>query len=156
MLSLVKIIGTFMYTGFFPFAPATFASAIFAAIYLWVPGGHWLANPWVALCTLVVSVPVSTRLERVYGHDPGCVVIDEVVGMQVVLVGASGVGVAGVAVAFFLFRLFDIVKPYPANRAQALPTGWGIVIDDVVAGIYTRVALVVVAVLFPALGRFGL
>lgn len=155
MTFLAKLIGTFAFTGFFPVAPATFASAVFAAIYAFVPGGHWIAHPLVCVVTLVVSVPVSTALEKRYGEDPGCVVIDEVVGMQLALVWASSVSLWGVALAFLLFRVFDIVKPFPANRSQKLPRGWGVVADDVIAGIYTRVALVVLAAVFHSIGSFA-
>jgi phosphatidylglycerophosphatase A len=155
MTFLVKLIGTFGFTGFFPVAPATFASAVFAAAYAFLPGGQWLAHPLVCAVTLVVSIPVSTALEKRYGKDPGCVVIDEVVGMQAALVWTSGVSVWGVGLAFVFFRIFDIAKPFPANSAQRLPRGWGVVVDDVVAGIYTRIALVVAAAVLPSLGNFA-
>lgn len=154
MTFIAKLIGTFGFTGFFPVAPATFASAVFAAIYAFVPGGRWIAHPVVCALTLIVSVPVSTALEKLYGEDPGCVVIDEVVGMQIALVWASAVSLWGVALAFLFFRVFDIVKPFPANRSQALPRGWGVVADDVIAGVYTRVALVVLAAVFSSIGSF--
>lgn len=154
MTFLIKLIGTFGFTGFFPFAPATFASAVFAAVYFLVPGGEWLVHPIVCAATLVVSVPVSTALEKRYGDDPGCVVLDEVVGMQVALVWTSGVSAWGIVAAFMFFRVFDIVKPFPANRSQALPGGWGVVADDVIAGVYTRVALIALSAAFPGLGSF--
>jgi len=149
-----KIIATFGWTGFFPFAPATFACVVFCAIYWFVPGGEWLVHPVVAAVTLVVSVPVSSYMERDYGEDPGCVVIDEVVGMQVVLVAAAGVSAAGLVVAFFLFRVFDIIKPWPANRSQDWPRGWGIVADDVFAAVYTRLVLIGLSLIWPGLGSF--
>lgn len=155
MKRAITILATFGYTGFFPFAPATFASGVFCAIYYWVPGGHWLVHPVVVGLTLVASIPISTYMEKDHGDDPSCVVIDEIVGMQVILVGAS-VGILGLAAAFFAFRFFDILKPFPINRSQKLPGGWGIVIDDFLAGIYSRVALVLIALLWPSLGRFGL
>jgi len=151
---ITKLIGTFGFTGFFPFAPATFASFVFAVIYQWVPGGHWLAHPVVVALTLVASVPVSTRLEKRYGHDPGCVVIDEVVGMQAALVFARGVSIWGILLVFVFFRIFDIAKPFPAHRSQKLPGGWGIVIDDVIAGVYTRIAVILCALVWPSLGAF--
>jgi phosphatidylglycerophosphatase A len=154
MTFLVKFIGTFAFTGFFPVAPATFASAVFAAVYALVPGGEWLAHPLVCAVTLVVSIPVSTALEKRYGEDPGCVVIDEVVGMQAALVWAGGVSLWGIGLVFVIFRVFDIVKPYPANSAQRLPRGWGVVADDVIAGIYTRIVLIAAAAAFPSLGSF--
>jgi len=152
--AVAKIIATFGYTGFFPFAPATFASGIFCLLYWFVPGGEWLAHPIVVLVTLIISIPVSTMMEKDFGEDPSCVVIDEVVGMQVILVFATGVSMYGVAAAFILFRIFDIWKPYPIDKTQSFPGGWGIVIDDVLAGIYSRVALVLIAMKFGSLGGY--
>ena len=152
---LRKLIGTFAFTGFFPIAPATFASAVFCAIYWLVPGGHWLAHPIVCLATLIISIPVSTALEKEYGEDPSCVVIDEVVGLQVMLVWASALTLPGIISAFLVFRFFDILKPFPINRSQKLPGGWGIVIDDFLAGIYSRVALIILSIWIPSLKGFG-
>ncbi len=150
---VLKLIGTFAFTGFFPIAPATFASLVFLLLYGLVPGGEVLAHPLVALVTLVLSIPVSTRLEKIYGHDAGRIVIDEIVGLQVILVAAAPT-TAGLVLVFFLFRLFDIVKPYPAGRAQKLPTGLGVVSDDFIAGLYTRLVLIVVTFFYPGMGSF--
>jgi len=149
-----KLIGTFGFSGFFPIAPATFASFIFVVLYAGVPGGKVLANPIVVLVTLVLSVPLSTHLEKNYGHDAHCIVIDEVVGMQVIFLWATP-SVIGVILAFFLFRFFDIVKVPPAQQSQRLPRGYGIVCDDIIAGLYTRLALIIVALPFPAVGQFA-
>ncbi len=151
--SVVRAFATFLYTGHFPFAPATFATAVFLLLYWLVPGGHWMAG-WIALAvTLVLSVPASTAMEKRYGKDPHCVVIDEVVGIQVVLVGAAPT-LAGVAAAFLLFRVFDVWKPFPIHRLQSLPGGWGIVADDALAGLYTRAVLVAATLVTGALGKF--
>jgi phosphatidylglycerophosphatase A len=150
---LVTFVGSFLYSGFFPIAPATFASFVFLVIYQFVPGGEWLCHPVVALATLFISVPISTKMETRYGHDAGKIVIDEVVGLQVALVFANPT-LAGVIATFFLFRVFDIVKPFPAGRSQKLPSGWGVVTDDVIAGIYTRAALVLLALVMPRVGNF--
>lgn len=147
-----RIIGTLFYAGFFPIAPATFATLLFVAAYSWIPGGEALAHPVVLLVTLLISVPVSTRVEKQYGTDAGCIVIDEIVGIQIALTLAAP-SAAGVWAAFFLFRLYDIVKPFPAGRSQNLPRGYGVVADDVIAGIYTRLTLIVLSWVFPALGR---
>ena len=155
MGTLYKFVGTFGFTGYFPIAPATFASAIFAAIYWLVPGGTIVAHPIVCVITAVVSIPVSTQLEKIYDKtDPGRIVIDEVVGFQVILVGARDISGIGLIVAFFLFRFFDIAKPFPVRRSQKLPRGWGVVIDDVLAGIYTRTSLVLLAFTFDSLNGF--
>lgn len=149
-----KLLGTFAYTGFFPFAPATFASFVFMALYWLVPGGEWLVQPFVVLATLLISVPVATALEKQYGHDASCIVIDEIVGVQVVLMFAAPT-LAGLIVAFFLWRISDIVKPFPASRAQKWPGGRGVVFDDVFAALYARLAMFVLAYFIPALGNFG-
>ncbi len=152
---LSTLVATFLYTGLFPFAPATFATLVFVAAYWLVPGGDALAS-WIALVvTTIISVPTATRVENARGKDPKCVVIDEVVGIQIALVGATPT-LAGVAAAFVLFRVFDIAKPFPIHRLQAWPGGWGIVADDALAGLYTRAVLVVIAMFTPALGNFGL
>lgn len=151
--ALSTLVATFLYTGFFPFAPATFATAVFLAAYWLFPGGEWLAHWAVLAVTVLISIPASTQIEKTRGKDPSCVVIDEVVGIQIVLVAAEPT-LIGVVSAFLLFRLFDIWKPFPIDRLQSLPGGWGIVADDVLAGLYTRIVLGVVSLVTPALGRF--
>ena len=153
MNALATLVATFLYTGFFPFAPATFATAVFLALYLLVPGGEVLAHWAVLVATAIISVPVSTQVERARGKDPHCVVIDEIVGMQIILVGAQPT-LLGVAVAFLWFRAFDVWKPYPIHRLQSLPGGWGIVADDVLAGLYARVVMVLLSLLTGRLGSF--
>lgn len=143
-----------MYTGLFPIAPATFASLVFAAIYWFVPGGEWLCKWPVVLVTAIVSVPVSTAMEKDHGPDPSRVVIDEVLGMQIVL-GAAAPTLWGVLAAFFVFRVFDILKPWPAGRMQKLPRGWGVVLDDVVAGIQSRIVMLAATYWLPQLGTFA-
>lgn len=155
MNRIVTLFATFFYTGFFPFAPATFATFVFLLIYRLVPGGDWIATWTIFIPTLALSIPASTRMERTHGKDPHCVVIDEVVGIQIVLLGATPT-LAGVVAAFILFRIFDVWKPYPIDRLQSLPGGWGIVADDAVAGIYSRAVLMLAGLATHAFGRFPL
>lgn len=155
MNRVATLFATFFYTGFFPFAPATFATFVFLLVYVLVPGGDWIATWTVFLPTLILSVPASSMVEKERGKDPHCVVIDEVVGIQIVLLGAAP-NLAGVIAAFVLFRIFDVWKPFPIDRLQSLPRGWGIVADDVVAGIYTRAVLMLVGLFTHAFGRFPL
>ena len=155
MNRIVTLFATFFYTGFFPFAPATFATLVFLALYWLVPGGDWIATWTIFIPTLVLSIPASSRMEKTHGKDPHCVVIDEVVGIQVVLLGATP-SLAGVIAAFVLFRIFDVWKQYPIDKLQSLPGGWGIVADDVLAGLYSRIVLVLAGLVTHALGRFPL
>jgi phosphatidylglycerophosphatase A len=93
-------------------------------------------------------------MEKLYGHDPSCVVLDEVVGMQVILVGATGVSLWGLLAAFLLFRVIDIAKPFPVNRSQNLAGGLGVVMDDVLAGIYARIVMVIASLFIPSVGNY--
>jgi len=90
----------------------------------------------ILLVVTLAGLVASERVERLVGRkDPGIIVIDEVAGMTLsvlVLPLTPGVLVA----SFALFRLFDIVKPFPANRSQALPGGLGVMADDLIAGAY--------------------
>jgi phosphatidylglycerophosphatase A len=153
MQRLNVLFGSFLYTGFFPFAPATFATAVFLALYWLLPGGGWMAHWAVLVMTVLLSVPSATAMERRYGEDPSCVVIDEVVGIQIALLGTAPT-LTGVAAAFVLFRIFDVWKPYPIDTLQSLPGGWGIVADDAVAGLYTRIVLMIASAFTPMLGTF--
>jgi phosphatidylglycerophosphatase A len=126
--------------GYAPMAPGTAGSA--AGLLLWclLP-----ASPIVQASTLAVVIVMGSWsggvAERHFGRpDPGQVVIDEVAGMLVTLFLVP-VGWAGALLAFLLFRLADIVKPYPANRLERLPGGIGIMADDLMAGVYANLAL---------------
>ena len=155
MNRLVTCFATFFYTGFFPFAPATFATLVFVLAYALIPGGDWLATYTVLLPTLVLAIPASSRMEATHGKDPHCVVIDEVVGIQIVLLGATPT-IPGLVAAFLLFRIFDVWKPFPIDRLQSLPRGWGIVADDALAGVYSRAVLMLAGLVTHWFGRFPL
>jgi phosphatidylglycerophosphatase A len=119
-----------------------------AAVGLWLipfsPVGLWAALVVVVLVGLWASHRVEAVLER---KDPGVIVIDEVAGMMVsVLLLPRTLGV--LLCAFLLFRLFDIWKPFPAREAQALRGGFGVMVDDLVAGVYSLVLLMGSRMLF--------
>jgi phosphatidylglycerophosphatase A len=128
--------------GYAPVAPGTFGSAVGLAVYaalrlVRVPGAE------IAAIVLVFAVGVwaAARAERHFGcTDPGQVVVDEVAGMLVTLVWIP-VGVSGALAGFVLFRIFDVIKPYPARQLEGLHGGLGIMADDVAAGVYANLAL---------------
>ncbi len=129
-----------------PFAPATFASLLVTPFMLYFMG--W--EPWVQIVVTLVSIwiaiLISTRAEFYYGHDARAIVIDEVVGMMVtfllVPIPEDSLNTVLVLITgFVLFRVFDVLKPFPAGRAQNLPKGQGIVMDDVLAAIYANLVL---------------
>ena len=89
-----------------------------------------------ALAVTAIGVPAATRVERESGgHDPGHVVIDEVAGQWIALIH-SRLDLSHLLAAFLFFRIFDILKPWPARQMERLPAGWGIMFDDLAAGVY--------------------
>lgn len=144
---IIVLFGSFFYTGFAVIAPASFASLVWLLIYLFVPGGEWLAGTVALAVTAPVAVYLSWEMEKFYGEDASCIVIDEIVGMQVSLFMLKPSVTTGI-IAFVLFRIFDIVKPPPVGASQRLSGGFGVVIDDVLAGLYTRIILFVLIYFF--------
>jgi phosphatidylglycerophosphatase A len=128
-------------SGLSPVAPGTAGSAL-GLLLFWPLQELSLTLQIVATVLLfLVAVPASTAVARRVGmEDPGVVVIDEVVGMWVTLLGMPFTP-AVAAVGFLLFRAMDVIKPYPARDLESLPGGWGIMWDDVVAGIYAQLLL---------------
>lgn len=137
---LTKVFASGLFSGFSPVASGTVGSAVGLAFYI-VPG---FEQPYVLLplCVLVfvLGVKASASMEKVYGHDPAEVTIDEVLGMWISLLFLPKRILIAV-VAFFIFRILDIVKPYPARRFDNLHGGYGIMLDDVISAIYTNLIL---------------
>jgi phosphatidylglycerophosphatase A len=150
MTRLALLLATVGCIGYFPIAPGTIGSAGGLLVFaLLLPLRSPLAEVAVILGLGAAGVWASQVAARhLGGEDPGPVVIDEVVGMLVTLAfvpAGWGVALAG----FFLFRIFDILKPYPASRFERLPGGWGVMADDVMAGIYANLGLRLLMVLAP-------
>jgi len=105
-------------------------------------------DPWIpaivgaaALLILAMGVPAATAAEGYFGRkDPGQVIIDEVMGQMVALVVNPRVGWKWWLAAYLLFRVFDVIKPFPARRLERLRGGWGIMLDDFAAGVWALVA----------------
>jgi phosphatidylglycerophosphatase A len=131
---------TFFYTGFFPVAPATFASLVTLAVWLWLPP----LSPVFFVALLVYLAVVGTYFadgaEKYLGHDAKPIVCDEVLG-ALLTVAFLGHTWKLALVGFFLFRVLDVVKPPPAYQLQSLRGGYGIMADDVMAGIYGNLLL---------------
>jgi len=121
-------------------APGTAGSAL-ALLVLWLLPSTTAARVVFLLAVTVGGTAAAARVERMSGvKDPSIIVIDEVAGMTLsVLVLPLTPAVA--LVAFVLFRLFDVVKPFPANVSQSLPGGFGVMADDLIAGLYTLLLL---------------
>lgn len=89
----------------------------------------------IAFAMVLIGFWAASKAEEVLGHDPKSVVIDEWAGMLIALIGVEPT-LGPYLWAFFFFRLFDVMKPFPARRMERLPRGYGVVMDDVVAGLY--------------------
>lgn len=139
------------YVGFFPIAPGTAGSAAGLLIYAAVRSAHRPSlEIGIIVITLVVGIWAAGVVERALGKDPGPVVLDEVLGMLISL-ALLNVSITGAIVGFFLFRVFDVLKPYPAGRLEHLHGGSGIMLDDAMAGIYANLVLRLLIFLGPGL-----
>jgi phosphatidylglycerophosphatase A len=126
--------------GYFPFAPGTMGSAVGLVLWAWLPTSP-LVHALVIAALFIVGSWSGSVAERHFGRtDPGQVVIDEVMGMLITLFLVP-VGWLGAIVAFLLFRISDIIKPFPANRLERLPGGVGVMADDAMAAVYANLAL---------------
>lgn len=137
---LVKIIATFFYIGYLPLIPGTFGSAAGVVLFYLVRKNPFL-HLGLALFCLGLGFSFSGPAEKIFGKkDAPFIVIDEVSGMLFSLIFIP-YDPKLVIIAFLLFRILDTLKPYPAGRLQRLEGSRGIMIDDIVAGLYTNIIL---------------
>lgn len=142
MTRLAVFVATAGYCGYFPFAPGTVGSAAGLAVYALV----WWSQSTVVEIGLIAGlflagVWAGTTAERYFGGiDPGPVVLDEVVGMLITLAFIP-VGPSGAVAGFVLFRVFDVIKPFPARQFERLHGGLGVMADDAMAAIYANLSL---------------
>lgn len=136
MKVLARILATFFGVGLAPLAPGTAASAVVAALHVVVL--HGLSGPLYAgliVAVFFAGTAASSGYARELGRpDPGRIVIDEVCGQLIALAFLPPAWLAA-GLSFALFRVFDILKPWPIRRLERLPAGWGIMADDVAAGL---------------------
>ena len=135
-------VATVAYSGYFPVAPGTIGSAAGLVVYALV---WWTQSRTVEVALIAVlfaaGVWAGTIAERYFGGiDPGPIVIDEVVGMLVTLAFVP-VGLSGALAGFLLFRMFDVIKPFPAGRLERLHGGLGVMADDAMAAVYANISL---------------
>ncbi len=143
---------TGFYSGFSPVAPGTMG-AIVATLIWWgascVLGYVPLQAATLAAIVLftLVSVPSINRLEKEWGEDPSRVVVDEMVGVWIGLLSVPAGGSWLYALgAFLLFRVFDIWKPLGVRRMESVRGGWGVMLDDILAGVYAAIVLLIVRI----------
>jgi len=156
---LANIIATGLFSGYIPWASGTFGTLVGLLFFL-IPGTE---NPLIlglmVIAGFFIGVWASARVAAIVGHrltqsaqkakdvfqqgehetaDPSIVVIDEIIGIWITLLFLPKTLVVMI-VAFFAFRAYDILKPQPARAVERIPNGWGIMLDDVIAGIYANI-----------------
>ncbi len=152
MDKLIVALATGLYSGKIPFAPGTWGSA-FALIPWYFCRGLSLVNYLIVLAVIfVVGFLTSGSAEKIFDRpDPGCIVIDEILGMFITLTLAPNHPAAWL-LGFVLFRIFDVLKPFPVSWFDThLHGGIGIMMDDVMAGIY---ALICLQLIWLVIGKF--
>ncbi len=131
-----NLLGSGFYTGYIPFASGTFGSLAALMIY-WIPG---FEKPVILIPAIIIftfyGIYIANKFESKFGKDPAECTIDEVVGMWISLLYLPKTIVISLA-AFLIWRILDIIKPYPAGKLEELKGGLGIMMDDIAAGFYS-------------------
>ena len=145
MTALARLVATWFYCGYFPWGPGTAGSAAALAI-AWLLGWFFGAGPITLGALAILLIPGAIWAAEVTAResglkDPQIVVVDEVVGQWLALAGAARLNWKSWLAAFALFRLFDIWKPPPARQLERVRGGAGIVLDDVMAGLYAALVM---------------
>ena len=138
---LIKLLATGFGSGLVSFAPGTIGTLVGVVICLLCLPLPWPMRLLIVIALSALSIYVAGRAEKIYQKkDDQRIVIDEIIGFQITMLPVA-ITILHLCVGFVLFRIFDILKPFPINNLQRLPGGWGVVIDDVAAGIYVGVIL---------------
>ena len=138
----VLFFSTGAYTGYLPYAPGTFGSMVGIALCYLLSGIHALAAVFFTIALIFFAVWTADLSEKILAQkDPGCIVIDEIAGQVVALLGLP-FDLFTVAMGFVVFRVIDIIKPFPIRAVERhIPGGAGVVMDDIVAGVFTNAIL---------------
>ena len=140
--------------GFSPVAPGTAGSILGVAIYLAIEA--MTLSPYylhAIIFLFIVGTWAAQRVEALWGHDSQRIVVDEIVGQMIAfgyVAGRLKLSAAFIVIGFGLFRLFDILKPFPLRRLEKLRGGFGVIADDVGAGVYALALLTLIINLFGA------
>jgi len=142
-----KLVGSGFYTGYIPLTSGTFGSLAALLIY-WIPG---FENPYIIIPAIILfasyGIYVGNKFDKVYGKDPAECTVDEMVGQWITLLFLPKTILITI-LAFLTWRLFDIIKPYPARKLEKLTGGTGIMADDVVASIYSLIFVHLILFIF--------
>jgi phosphatidylglycerophosphatase A len=142
-----KLLGSGFYTGYIPFISGTFGSLAALLIY-YIPG---FENPLILIPAIIIftfyGIYVGNKFESLYGKDPAECTIDEIVGMWISLLFLPKILLISLF-TFLLWRILDIIKPFPARNFEKLEGGVGIMLDDITSGIYSFIIVHIILVIF--------
>jgi len=138
---LITFLATGFGSGLSPVAPGTAGTLVGVFICLLCLPLPWTLRLVFVFVLFMLSIYIGEQAEKIYQKkDDQRIVIDEIVGLQVTMLPVA-INILNLCAAFALFRVFDIWKPFPIKNLQKLHGGWGVVIDDVAAGIYAAAVL---------------
>jgi len=143
MVAVALALATSLGVGYAPVAPGTFGSAAGLLLWLILPLSAGVQATAIIVLFIIGSWSATVAEKHFATRDPGPVVIDEVMGMLITLF-MNPVGWRGAIAGFLLFRIADVVKPFPADRCERLPGGIGVMADDAMAAVYANLALRVI------------
>lgn len=143
-----KTIATGFGSGYVPIAPGT-AGAVVGCVVLWLYiyfigiANYWYFQLGFLLATIITTIlgaKATREVEKEWGEDPSKVVIDEIIGVWISLLFLP-LTWQNILLGFILFRFFDITKPFGIRKLEAIENGWGVMLDDVLAGVYANFCL---------------
>ncbi len=146
---LIAVLASGLGLGYIPLIPGTFGTLLGIPICLLFFLGGWVVYASATVLLTAGCIWLAGRADRVFGtHDSRHVVVDEICGFLVAMAFVTP-GIVTIGIGFVLFRLFDITKPFPAGYIdKKVPGGWGVMLDDIAAGVYANVALrIVIAII---------
>ncbi|PID59703.1 MAG: phosphatidylglycerophosphatase A [Ignavibacteriae bacterium] len=142
-----KFIGSGFYTGYIPFAPGTFGS-LAAALFLFIPElNNLLILIPIIIFSTIYGITLGNYFETIYKKDPKQFTLDEFVGTWIAYLYIPS-NFQLFIITFIVWRFFDIVKIYPANKLESLKGGYGIMADDIVSGLYSLIFMIIFKLLF--------
>jgi phosphatidylglycerophosphatase A len=145
---LAKLFASGLFTGYVPIASGTIGSLLAVGLYC-IPGFEEpITLAIIILATLVIGTRTAGIMEKRYGHDPAEMTIDEIAGMWISLFLLPK-RIYVIAATFFIFRILDIIKPFPARKFDRMNGGFGIMMDDVVSGIYANIIIQIALYISP-------
>jgi phosphatidylglycerophosphatase A len=149
MRSLILFFATGFGSGYAPVAPGTAGSVVGMALVWIVWRPLWMRSPWLCLLifgiAFVIACAIADRAEQIFdNHDDSRIVLDEVLGMAATMFG-NPITFLWLMLGFLLFRVADVIKPWPASMIdRRMRNGWGVMLDDLAAAIYANIVLHVI------------